>query len=311
MTKTDVDALITLESAARQKADGHFTVMRFTTNWKAALGTVTICHGGVLWDGKSCSSPDDAKVPSFPTLHEAVAWALEAGPSWSWEAGKTDPSADDHDRPLIHATIEQLAKQQGLTPRTIRKHLRELESAGHLEILGNDTYRFRDKPAEREGGVQINGVQIEWPDDFMRSSAPFPCPACGGKGTVAVASPADDPRCGRCMGSGQVVCLALWHLEFVEREVAYCDEHHYPTSGEKPQAVGGMTASTETQWATMAATAEEARAWEARHGLTVAELMALCKRHRLRLDAMMRLLDEHGKELLRAIDHDPPGAEEP
>lgn len=99
MTKEDVQALLTLERAARQRADGHFSVMRFTTNWKAALGTVTICNGGnIAWPmtyGRRCPEVHDHLIPSFPTLHEAVAWALEAGPSSSWQ----DPEATDDEGP--------------------------------------------------------------------------------------------------------------------------------------------------------------------------------------------------------------------
>ncbi len=48
--------------------------------------------------------------------------------------------------PLITVSIETLAKDRGLTPATVRRHLKELERAGYLEILGNDTYRLRDGP---------------------------------------------------------------------------------------------------------------------------------------------------------------------
>jgi len=61
-------------------------------------------------------------------------------------------------------------------------------------------------------------------------------------------------------------------------------------------------------WTTAAAVAEKARDWEARHGMAVAELMAFCKRHRLRLDQMMQLVDEHGKDLLARIAYDRQGA---
>ena len=91
MTKEDVQALVTLEREARQKADGHFTVMRFTTNWKAALGTVTICNGGTIaWPelyGQPCPDAHDKRIPSFPTLREAVEWALETGLDWRDEEG--------------------------------------------------------------------------------------------------------------------------------------------------------------------------------------------------------------------------------
>jgi len=96
VTKEDVQALVTLERLARQKADGHFTVLRFTTNWKACLGTATICNGGNLFHptfyGKRCQHVHDHLIPSFATLTEAVAWAMEAGLSWQdQEAG---PEAD-------------------------------------------------------------------------------------------------------------------------------------------------------------------------------------------------------------------------
>ena len=61
------DALHALREASRKAADGHYTVFRFTTNWKVVLGT---------------HSADEIResVPEFKTFLEAVAWAVKAGP---------------------------------------------------------------------------------------------------------------------------------------------------------------------------------------------------------------------------------------
>jgi hypothetical protein len=49
-----IEALMTcLESCARLHYDGHFTVMRFTTNWRVCFGTPIEIHhelAGVLWN---------------------------------------------------------------------------------------------------------------------------------------------------------------------------------------------------------------------------------------------------------------------
>lgn len=51
-----------LERQALLRRDGHFTLFRLTTGWKAMLGTM--------------SSDEGWMVPSFPTIGAAVDWAI-------------------------------------------------------------------------------------------------------------------------------------------------------------------------------------------------------------------------------------------
>lgn len=60
------DILGILCDVADEHADGHFSIFKFTTNWKVVLDT----H----------SATDIMEsVPAFKTLREAVAWAIKAG----------------------------------------------------------------------------------------------------------------------------------------------------------------------------------------------------------------------------------------
>lgn len=80
---TDTEALSALAVAATEQADGHFSIWRFTTDWKAALGTPNLCILGrpaLYLTGHGCSTAENAAIPSFPTLEAAVLWAIHAGP---------------------------------------------------------------------------------------------------------------------------------------------------------------------------------------------------------------------------------------
>ena len=61
----DLETLITLaERLAKQTQDGHLTILRFTTEWKCALGTPSFYSS----DGRS----EVADLPGFATLREAL-----------------------------------------------------------------------------------------------------------------------------------------------------------------------------------------------------------------------------------------------
>ena len=60
---TNAEALEMITQAAEDRADGHFSIWKFTTNWKASLGTR--------------GPRAHFAVPAFPTLGEAVSWAIE------------------------------------------------------------------------------------------------------------------------------------------------------------------------------------------------------------------------------------------
>ena len=58
----------TLEDIAKtsEVADGHLTIMRFTTGWKAVLGSAP------LWDFDSCNKFKLSHRQTHPTLRDAV-----------------------------------------------------------------------------------------------------------------------------------------------------------------------------------------------------------------------------------------------
>lgn len=61
----NLETLVALaETLARRQADGHLTLMRFTTGWKVALGTPDI-------EAQVARTELD-KMPSHPTLREAL-----------------------------------------------------------------------------------------------------------------------------------------------------------------------------------------------------------------------------------------------
>jgi hypothetical protein len=61
----DLETLIGLaENLASQKADGHLTVMRFTTGWKVALGTPNLDDG--------TGREELVRLPLHTTLREAL-----------------------------------------------------------------------------------------------------------------------------------------------------------------------------------------------------------------------------------------------
>lgn len=70
--KAKANSLVTMlalaEELAKNRKDGHLTIMRFTTHWKATLGTPDL-HGGAGYDEVS-------RLRGFPTLSEALAYLL-------------------------------------------------------------------------------------------------------------------------------------------------------------------------------------------------------------------------------------------
>ena len=79
---SELDVLLGMaESLARQRADGHLTLLRFTTGWKVALRTPDLLgqrgHGEVM------------HLTSYPTLPEALR-AFLAAPVY---VDEVDPNA--------------------------------------------------------------------------------------------------------------------------------------------------------------------------------------------------------------------------
>ena len=86
-TMDDAEAMRVLAEAASFVADGHCCVWAFTGNWKACLRTPT--------DGLLPHEELDA-VPGFPTLREAVKWALRNPDFWYGQRSSQDgPSATE------------------------------------------------------------------------------------------------------------------------------------------------------------------------------------------------------------------------
>ncbi|HEY9401758.1 MAG TPA: hypothetical protein VIQ24_03625 [Pyrinomonadaceae bacterium] len=64
-THTQLGLLIEIvERVAKEKHDGHFTVLRFASGWKAVYGTVDLGRQGVRERVQ--------QVPESPTLNEAL-----------------------------------------------------------------------------------------------------------------------------------------------------------------------------------------------------------------------------------------------
>jgi hypothetical protein len=64
MTAEDLQLLLRLEAVAKEKFDGHFTIMRFTTNWRVGF------HQPVDRD-------QTERMPEGATFREAAIRALE------------------------------------------------------------------------------------------------------------------------------------------------------------------------------------------------------------------------------------------
>ncbi len=54
---------------AEQKADGHLTILKFTTGWKVALNTPNL-------DTRGAGREEVAMLPAFETLEEALEYLL-------------------------------------------------------------------------------------------------------------------------------------------------------------------------------------------------------------------------------------------
>lgn len=61
----DLNTLFALaEKMANKEADGHLTIMKFTTEWKVKLGTPDLDTG----DGRK----EISDIPGFPTIQDAL-----------------------------------------------------------------------------------------------------------------------------------------------------------------------------------------------------------------------------------------------
>jgi hypothetical protein len=80
MSKTTLDdatVLQLLTAVASKEAGGHLTILKFSGNWRVAIGTPDfISHGSA--DGPDEASVAIAAMPSGPTLAEAAVAALKA-----------------------------------------------------------------------------------------------------------------------------------------------------------------------------------------------------------------------------------------
>lgn len=74
-----------LEARAKGEADGHFTIMRFTTNWRVALGTP---------DGRK----DITRMAEGKTLAEAIRQCLGRPYPATYLMGLDDNELDQLDR---------------------------------------------------------------------------------------------------------------------------------------------------------------------------------------------------------------------
>jgi hypothetical protein len=68
MSKTLEDLFAKAESIANKKFDGHLTLLKFTTGWKAAFYTPNLDTG----EGRE----QVQNLPSFSTKEEALMWLI-------------------------------------------------------------------------------------------------------------------------------------------------------------------------------------------------------------------------------------------
>ena len=69
--KLDRDTLITLLEEITRSKGGHWTLLRFSTEWKCLLGTPNIHPGG-----NETTYGFLSKTKGFPTMEEALAHAV-------------------------------------------------------------------------------------------------------------------------------------------------------------------------------------------------------------------------------------------
>jgi len=64
------------EDTACEKSDGHFTLMRFTTGWKAMFQTIDVVSGGIPGDAIGCEYDRIFNMPMEETMGDAVISAI-------------------------------------------------------------------------------------------------------------------------------------------------------------------------------------------------------------------------------------------
>jgi hypothetical protein len=70
MTETD-ELMQKLETVANQKFDGHFTVMKFTTNWRVCFGTPDCREDiDIMAEGKTFASAARLALEEEKDIHE-------------------------------------------------------------------------------------------------------------------------------------------------------------------------------------------------------------------------------------------------
>lgn len=65
-----------VEDLACEKSDGHFTLMRFTTGWKAMFQTPDVVSGGCPEDAKGCEYDRIFAIPMEETMGDAIMSAI-------------------------------------------------------------------------------------------------------------------------------------------------------------------------------------------------------------------------------------------
>jgi hypothetical protein len=73
---TDEQLLDMVEDTACEKSDGHFTLMRFTTGWKAMFETPDVVSGGLLGDERGCEYERIFNIPMEETMGDAIISAI-------------------------------------------------------------------------------------------------------------------------------------------------------------------------------------------------------------------------------------------
>lgn len=64
------------EDVACTKSDGHLTLMRFTTGWKAMFGTPELIIGGAPGDDEGCEYDRIFNMPMEETMGDAIISAI-------------------------------------------------------------------------------------------------------------------------------------------------------------------------------------------------------------------------------------------
>jgi hypothetical protein len=106
----DATVLQLLTAVASKEAGGHLTILKFTGNWRVAIGTPDfISHG-------SADGPDEASVaikalPCGPTFAEAAIAALKA----HWTKGPEEARRE------VSAALDALARADDNWPQAAQR----------------------------------------------------------------------------------------------------------------------------------------------------------------------------------------------